>query len=39
MPYISLGVKVANLAQLAGVHLNTLRNPSPARREAGCARW
>jgi uncharacterized protein (DUF2384 family) len=37
-PYISpkrlsqaLGVKVANLAQLTGVHRNTLRNPSSER--------
>lgn len=37
-PYISpsrlskaLGVKVANLAELAGVHRNTLRNPSSER--------
>nr|WP_246679686.1 hypothetical protein [Mesorhizobium sp. B2-3-5] len=37
-PYISpkllsqaLGVKVANLAQLTGVHRNTLRNPASAR--------
>jgi uncharacterized protein YidB (DUF937 family) len=37
-PYISpkrlsqaLGVKVANLAQLTGVHSNTLRNPSSER--------
>lgn len=38
MPYISpkrlsqaLGVKVANLAQLTGVHRNTLRNPASER--------
>ncbi|WP_376705373.1 hypothetical protein RQ479_12930 [Mesorhizobium sp. ISC25] len=37
-PYISpqrlskaLGVKIANLAQLTGVHRNTLRNPSSER--------
>ena len=45
-PYISpkrlsaaLGVQVANLAALSGVHRNTLRNPGSGRARPSCAKW